>query len=162
MLIDAIVTDLDDTLLNENSQLSPFTLDVLHQAVRKGIRLIPASGRAASSMFPFTRQLATLIDAGLPIIRSLGILQEQVESAVFKDGNKWRFSDGASSFFAEITDADFLARIESGDERFGKGDVLIVDLRRIQSVTDNGLKLAFVIERVREHKAPLQAGLLPR
>lgn len=86
----------------------------------------------------------------------------QLESAGFKDGNKWRFNDGGASFFAEIADADFMARIESGDERFGKGDVLIVDLRRIQSVTDNGLKLEFVIQKVREHKAPLQAGLLPR
>jgi len=33
----------------------------------------------------FTRQLATLIDAGLPILRSLYILQEQVESVVFKE-----------------------------------------------------------------------------
>jgi len=33
----------------------------------------------------FTRQLATLIDAGLPILRSLFILQEQVESVVFKE-----------------------------------------------------------------------------
>ncbi|MBN1865685.1 type II secretion system F family protein [Candidatus Sumerlaeota bacterium] len=33
----------------------------------------------------FTRQLATLIDAGLPILRSLHILQEQVESAIFKE-----------------------------------------------------------------------------
>lgn len=33
----------------------------------------------------FTRQLATLIDAGLPIIRSLFILTEQVESVVFKE-----------------------------------------------------------------------------
>ncbi|MCE5230422.1 type II secretion system F family protein [bacterium] len=33
----------------------------------------------------FTRQLATLIDAGLPIMRSLTILREQVESAIFKD-----------------------------------------------------------------------------
>lgn len=33
----------------------------------------------------FTRQLATLIDAGLPIMRSLSILQEQVESVVFKE-----------------------------------------------------------------------------
>lgn len=33
----------------------------------------------------FTRQLATLIDAGLPIIRSLNILMEQVESVVFRD-----------------------------------------------------------------------------
>lgn len=33
----------------------------------------------------FTRQLATLIDAGLPILRSLAILQEQVESVIFKE-----------------------------------------------------------------------------
>ncbi|MCB2154745.1 type II secretion system F family protein [bacterium] len=33
----------------------------------------------------FSRQLATLIDAGLPILRSLFILTEQVESVVFKE-----------------------------------------------------------------------------
>ncbi len=33
----------------------------------------------------FTRQLATLIDAGLPILRSLVILEEQVKSIIFKD-----------------------------------------------------------------------------
>ncbi len=33
----------------------------------------------------FTRQFATLIDAGLPIIRSLAILSEQVESIIFKE-----------------------------------------------------------------------------
>lgn len=86
----------------------------------------------------------------------------QIESAAFRDGNKWRFSDGGPAFFAEIADRGFISRIESGEERFGKGDVLIVDLRRIQSVNDNGLKLEFVIERVREHKAPLQGGLLAR
>jgi hypothetical protein len=87
----------------------------------------------------------------------------QIESAVFKDGNKWRFSDGSNSFFAEIGDEPFRARIDSGDERFGKGDVLIVDLRRIQSITDTGLKSEYVIDRVKEHKAPLQMGLpLPR
>lgn len=86
----------------------------------------------------------------------------QIESAVFKEDNKWRFNDGATSFFAEISDKDFLARIESGLERFGKGDVLIVDLRRVQSITDNGLKLEYSVEKVHEHKAPLQARLLPR
>lgn len=33
----------------------------------------------------FTRQLSTLIGAGLPIIRSLSILREQVESSIFKE-----------------------------------------------------------------------------
>jgi hypothetical protein len=83
----------------------------------------------------------------------------QIESAVFKDDNKWRFHDGASGFYAQIMDVDFVERINSG-ERFGKGDVLVVDLRRIQSITDNGLKLEYVIEKVREHRAPLQGTLL--
>lgn len=86
----------------------------------------------------------------------------QIESAVFKDDNKWRFSDGSTPFFAEITDQKFLARINSGDERFGKGDVLIVDLRRIQSISDAGLKLEYVIDKVSEHRAPLQGSLIPR
>jgi type IV pilus assembly protein PilC len=37
------------------------------------------------SVMHFTRQLATLIDAGLPILRSLHVLQDQVESVIFKD-----------------------------------------------------------------------------
>ncbi|GAB4321691.1 MAG: type II secretion system F family protein [Candidatus Sumerlaeia bacterium] len=38
----------------------------------------------SKQVMTFTRQLATLIDAGLPILRSLYILQEQVESVIFK------------------------------------------------------------------------------
>lgn len=83
----------------------------------------------------------------------------QIESAVFKDGNKWRLNDGSTAFFATINDQDFLAKIESGQERFGKGDLLIVSLRRIQSITDTGLKTELVIERVIEHRAPLQQSL---
>lgn len=84
----------------------------------------------------------------------------QIESAVFKDDNKWRFSDGATPFFAEISDPDFLARINSGDERFGKGDVLVVDLRRTQSISDTGLKTELAVEKVLEHRAPLQRPLI--
>lgn len=80
----------------------------------------------------------------------------QIESAVFKDDNKWRFSDGSGSFFAEVADPIFVNKINSGDERFGKGDVLIVDLRRIQTISDNGLKMEYSIVRVHEHRAPLQ------
>lgn len=57
MHIDAIVTDLDDTLLNEKAELSAYTLDVLARAAARGIRHIPASGRAARSMVPYTAQL---------------------------------------------------------------------------------------------------------
>ena len=68
MQIDAIVSDLDDTLLNEDSVLSPYTLDVMARARDRGIRVIPASGRAAFSMLRFLRQLNT----GMPYIACNG------------------------------------------------------------------------------------------
>ena len=49
-----------------------------------GLRLI-FHRITSKHLMAFTRQLATLIDAGLPIIRSLNILKEQVESAIFKE-----------------------------------------------------------------------------
>ncbi|CAN5455712.1 type II secretion system F family protein [soil metagenome] len=49
-----------------------------------GLRLI-FHRITSKHLMTFTRQLATLIDAGLPIIRSLAILKEQVESAIFRD-----------------------------------------------------------------------------
>lgn len=84
----------------------------------------------------------------------------QVESAVFKDGNKWRISDGTTTFHAAMDDTDFIGRIDAGLERFGKGDVLVVDMRRVQLITDNGLKSEWSIIKVHEHRAPLQASLL--
>lgn len=83
----------------------------------------------------------------------------QLESPVFKDGNKWRFTDGTNTFYAEIADEEFLAKVETGEARFGKGDVLIVDLRKIQSIADSGLKTEYIVARVREHRAPLQGKL---
>jgi len=82
----------------------------------------------------------------------------QIESTVFKEGNKWRFSDGGLAFHAEIADEAFLAKVNAG-ERFGKLDVLRVDLQRIQSITDSGLKIRHVITRVHEHREPLQNKL---
>ena len=59
MQIDTIVTDLDDTLLNGTAKLGAYTMEIIAEVKRRGIRFIPASGRAASSMRPFVEQLAT-------------------------------------------------------------------------------------------------------
>jgi len=83
----------------------------------------------------------------------------QIESASFRDGNKWRFSTGGTPFYAEITDTAFLARVDAG-EKFGKLDMLLVDLQVTQLVTDNGLKERHVVSRVHEHREPLQGKLL--
>lgn len=84
----------------------------------------------------------------------------KIESAVFKDGNKWRFTDGSRSFFAAIEDTAFLARIDSGAERFGKADMLVVELRQVQFAIDGELKSDYRIVRVIEHRAPLQKPLI--
>ncbi len=68
MQIDTIVTDLDDTLLNGNAELTPYTLEILDEAKRRGIRVIPASGRAPSSMRPYVNRL----DNGQPYIACNG------------------------------------------------------------------------------------------
>lgn len=68
MTIDTIVTDMDDTLLDGEGQLSPYTLKVVNECKRRGIRFIPASGRTHASMRPFMDQL----DTGLPYIGGNG------------------------------------------------------------------------------------------
>ncbi|MCE5343756.1 MAG: Cof-type HAD-IIB family hydrolase [Eubacteriales bacterium] len=68
MLIETIVTDLDDTLLNPDAILSPYTLEVFARARDRGVRIIPASGRAAYSMRRFVKQL----DTGMPYIACNG------------------------------------------------------------------------------------------
>ncbi|WP_230940496.1 hypothetical protein [Burkholderia territorii] len=82
-----------------------------------------------------------------------------LESVVFKDGNKWRVHDGTSAFFASLDDEQFIAKIDAG-ERFGKGDVLVVDLRQTQIIVDEGLRNEYRIVKVREHRAPLQPTLI--
>jgi len=82
-----------------------------------------------------------------------------IESVVFKEGNKWRVHDGSSAFHAAIEDDAFLARVDAG-ERFGKSDVLVVDLRQTQTIAGGKLTTDFCITKVVEHKKPLQDCLL--
>lgn len=59
MIIDTIITDLDDTMLDANSRLSSRTLAVAAECKRRGIRMIPVSGRTYASMRGFMDQLQT-------------------------------------------------------------------------------------------------------
>ena len=77
----------------------------------------------------------------------------------FKDQNKWRVHDGQSAFFTAMDDGEFLNKVNAG-ERFGKGDVLVVDLQQIQTVSNGTLRTEFRILKVHEHRAPLQTALI--
>ena len=82
-----------------------------------------------------------------------------IESPVFKEDNKWRFSDGGGSFYADIADADFLTRVDNG-EPFAKGDSLIVELRIQQRRQGEKLLTEKTIVKVLEHRSKPSQGLL--
>ncbi len=68
MRIDTIVTDMDGTLLTPQRTISDYSMQVLAECKRRGIRLIPCSGRTRASMRPYLEQL----DTGMPYIGGNG------------------------------------------------------------------------------------------
>ena len=76
-----------------------------------------------------------------------------IETAAFKDKAKWRIKIGEQvSVFAAISDEKFLAAIDSGEERFGKGDVLLVLLEAEQTLSGGKIMVSYNITQVLEHK----------
>lgn len=76
----------------------------------------------------------------------------QIISLSFKEDNKWRLTDGAEPFTADIEDIDFLNQIASDEISFGKNDYLICEVRERQSMTSKGLKKERTVMKVIEHK----------
>lgn len=82
-----------------------------------------------------------------------------VESPSFKDGNKWKMFDGSQSVWMDMLDQEFIDRVNSG-ERFGKGDILMAEVRLIQKRTGMKLEAERSITRVIEHKPGAQQQTL--
>ena len=76
-----------------------------------------------------------------------------LETAAFKDNAKWRVKIGEqNSVYVSISDENFLRSIDAGIERFGKGDVLLVNLETSQTLSDGKLIVTYDIKNVIEHK----------
>ena len=52
-----IALDLDDTLLNDNREITDMTVDVLRECAERGIYVVLCSGRAEDAILPFVRRL---------------------------------------------------------------------------------------------------------
>jgi hypothetical protein len=77
----------------------------------------------------------------------------QIDSLSFKEGNKWRLTDGGEPFHATVDDADFLNKIAKGEVSFSKADDLHCLVRERQSRTGKGqLKKERTIICVIEHR----------
>jgi len=77
----------------------------------------------------------------------------QVLTLAFQDGNKWRFTEGANSYFATVLDDGFLHRIQSNQEQFAKDDIIRARVRRTQRLTKEGLKAEYEVIEVLEHRS---------
>ncbi len=85
----------------------------------------------------------------------------QIINAVFQENNKWRFSDGATTFWAEVMDKDFLHRVHTNTEAFAKDDILRAKVLRKQYEIPNGLRTDFFVLEVLDHKTALSNYPLP-
>lgn len=76
----------------------------------------------------------------------------QIVSISFQDGNKWRFNDGASVFYADMLDEAFTAQVAASATSFTKGDILKAKVRRVQSVSGETFKTEYTVLKVLEHR----------
>lgn len=131
--------------------------------LQEGIDQVRINSTSCESIAQITRDEAPYfgpIDMETACYESESQIALIIESPTFKSGNKWRFSDGESSFHAHLSDEAFLARVDQGVERFGKGDILIVKILTRQTDSFGSLKTEKIITEVVDHKtAPRQSEL---
>ncbi|MFA6808120.1 MAG: Cof-type HAD-IIB family hydrolase [Eubacteriales bacterium] len=75
-MIKLIATDLDDTLLNSEGNISSGNIEAIHKAVKKGVKVTIATGRMAAC----SRRYARKLSLDIPIITYHGALVEQALS----------------------------------------------------------------------------------
>lgn len=80
-------------------------------------------------------------------------------SLAFREGNKWRLTDGQTTFSVSMIDKDFQNRVDNNEVAFAKGDVLVCDMRTIQWQTIQGLKTEYEIVSVNRHLPARQLSL---
>jgi len=73
-----------------------------------------------------------------------------IVSVAFKEDNKWRLSDGQTTFYATIRDEQFLRQVGEG-EPFRSGDMLRCRVRISQSKDEEGLHTDYEVLSVEEH-----------
>lgn len=81
----------------------------------------------------------------------------QITSPNFNEGTKWLVTLGEKTpIFVSISDQDFLKRIDSGQETFGKGDILVADLKVTQTIQNEKISIAYDVMKVLDHRHAFQ------
>lgn len=77
----------------------------------------------------------------------------------FKDGNKWKLSNGDSEFYATIEDQEFLYQVNNNLISFSKSDSFKATVKTTQILTEDGIKANYSIPKVLEYKSTVQMKL---
>jgi hypothetical protein len=79
----------------------------------------------------------------------------------FKDGNKWKFSEGESEWPAEMKDQNFLVKLLKGETSIHANDFLKVKVKQVQYREGASVKSTYEIIEVLEHtRSPKQTLLM--
>ena len=84
-----------------------------------------------------------------------------IVSLAFKEDNKWRLHDGASTIRTSISDPDFLYKVDNNLVSFSKGDVLVCEVSVRQWQTDSGAKTEYDVIKVVDHRMAYRQIALP-
>ena len=133
-----------------------FVKDAISQTGITGVE-IASKGEAVAQVGQNEADYFVPVAKESPVSETVVTMALILVAPVFQDGNKWRFCDGSgsTSFSAAIEDEAFIARVNNG-ERFGKGDVLTVEMRIVQTRTANRISIERVVQRVVEHRESAQ------
>lgn len=128
-------------------------IDVREQGLREREVPLPFGGVRADDLVIFTRQLATLVEAGMPLVRSLRVLAEQTESSRLREvvGAVRRDIEAGSSLSAAL---------EARPEVFGKLYVEMVRAGEVGGALDEVLlRVASQLEKDRDLKRKVQGAM---
>lgn len=75
----------------------------------------------------------------------------RIVSMSFREGYKWRVSEGASTFTVTLLDAEFIQSVKDARQAFSASDILRVLLRTRQWYEGEDLRAEFEIIKVYEH-----------
>ncbi|MDA1316903.1 MAG: hypothetical protein O3B87_02655 [bacterium] len=144
--------------------------------VRKALEIIVTNPLVKDGIDTFSieykKTTTTVIKKEKEYYKLTGITEQLVEDQTIKttlqavmvsfaEGNKWKFSDGNNTFFANVKDEQFIKNVQEAKISFSKADALEVMLKKKAWMTENGLKTDYEIINVIKHFSASKQIQLP-
>ena len=169
------LTNVEGDNITINQNITNVILDPETGTALSGFVAKPLQAGAGSVILTHEErgEIARVESSEAEYYRPIGDVPELLENEVrmvlkivtinFGEGKKWRFSTGATTFWADIEDEEYVERIRTGQARFGKGDTLVARVRIVQRRGVGGAiveqRSIRAIERHAESETPEQGDL---